>query len=582
MAFDGIVMHAIVDELNQTITGRKITKIAQPEKEELLLTIRGDKKTFRLLLSANASLPLLYLTEENKKSPMTAPNFCMLLRKYIQNGTIVAVEQMGLERVIRFSIEHLDELGDLKKKFLYIEIMGKHSNIIFCDHTNQIIDSIKHVSFQISSVREVLPGRNYFIPAQENKKDPLSISEDAFKKYLLAQPVTIGKALLGFTGFCFLTASELCCRSDIDSDFSTASLSDTQLQTLWVTFHSLIAQIQQNQFSPIIVYRKENPAQPLEFSAFLLTMYQDQLCKSYHSISEALSVFYSSKNKYMNMHQKSAELRKHVQTLLERNQKKLYLQKKQMADTEKKDRYKLYGELLQTYAHEISAGQKSASVLNYYTNETLQIPLNEQLSPMENSNHFFEKYAKLKRTATALDEYIVETENTILHLESIAAALNLAENEGDLYEIRRELGDYGFLKKKVTNTKKSKVEKSKPLHFISEDGFHLYVGKNNYQNDELTFHFATGNDWWFHVKGQPGSHVIVKTEGQDLPDHLYEDAAALAGYYSSGRDAEKLEIDYVQKKHVKKPNKAALGFVIYHTNYSMTISPGIHGLKEVL
>jgi predicted ribosome quality control (RQC) complex YloA/Tae2 family protein len=245
------------------------------------------------------------------------------------------------------------------------------------------------------------------------------------------------------------------------------------------------------------------------------------------------------------------------------------------------DKYKLYGELLQAYAYSLPTEiPKSVTVNNYYDNTELSIPLDETKSYMDNSNRYFEKYNKCKRTRIALDEYMEETANTISHLDSILTAISLAESENDLNEIRRELNDYGFIKKHIER-KKASSQKSKPLHFVTDDGFHIYVGKNNYQNDYLTFKFATGNDWWFHIKKATGSHVIVKTEGQELPDHVYEDAAALAAYCSSCRDNDKVEIDYLQKKNVKKPNKANPGFVIYYTNYSMSITPGIRNMKQI-
>ena len=311
----------------------------------------------------------------------------------------------------------------------------------------------------------------------------------------------------------------------------------------------------------------------------LLTL-ADLPSEDFDSVSALLENYYARKNKTNNMHQKSQDLRKIVSTLLDRNQKKFQLQNKQMQDTEKMEKYRVYGELLHTYGYSAKPGDKEITVDNYYTNEPLTIPLDPQKDAMENANFYFEKYNKLKRTKENLTTLLVETEGAIEHLSSIATSLDLAETEGDLAMIRQELSDYGYIKKHHRDKKKNPA-KEKPLHFVTEDGFHIYVGKNNYQNDELTFKFATGNDWWFHAKKMPGSHVIVKSENQELPDHIFEIAAALAGYYSSGRDSAKIEIDYLQKKNVKKPAGAVAGYVIYYTNYSMSVKPEIKGVTQV-
>ena len=278
--------------------------------------------------------------------------------------------------------------------------------------------------------------------------------------------------------------------------------------------------------------------------------------------------------------QKSSDLRRIVQTALERNSKKYSLQLKQLKDTGKKEKYKVYGELINTYGYGLEDGCKSFQALNYYTNEEIAVPLDPSLSPQANAKKYFEKYAKLKRTEDALTTQIAETKEEIQHLESISASLDIALNESDLVQIKEELTQYGYIKKHSIGKKKTSV-KSKPFHYLSSDGYHIYVGKNNYQNDELTFKFATGNDWWFHAKGTAGSHVIVKSSDEELPDRVFEEAGSLAAYYSKGRTAPKVEIDYIQKKHVKKPNGSKPGFVVYYTNYSLMAVPDIQTLTLI-
>ena len=575
MAFDGITTNCIMQELNHLLAGQRISKIAQPEREELLFTFKAlNEGSNRLLISANASLPFLYMTKENKTSPLNAPNFCMLLRKYIGNGRISAISQPSMERVLCFTIEHLDEMGDPAVKYLYVEIMGKHSNIIFCDKDGQIIDSVKHVSGQMSSIREVLPGRPYFIPAQQDRFDPWQIAKEQFVEQILKKPCSVAKAIYtSLVGFSPIIATELAYRSGLDADDSTAALTQADVERLYDVFRSLLQDLSDGNFSYGIYYDPVTGA-PKEFAPIPLTIYSDMEYKTFSSISEVLEAFYAQRNKHTVIHQKSTDLRKIVSIHLERDRKKYLLQKKQLADTEKKDKYRIYGEMLHTYGYAASPGDKSIEVTNYYTNEPFVIPLDPTLDAMENAKKYFDKYAKLKRTGEALSSYILETENEIKHLESIETSLSIAETEGDLAAIKEELQEYGFIKKH-SGKKTNRISKSQPLHFVDDNGFHIYVGKNNYQNDQLTFKFATGNDWWFHVKQMTGSHVIVKSENKELPDSTYEYAAALAAYYSSGRDNEKVEIDYLQKKNVKKPNGSAPGFVVYYTNYSLVATPSL-------
>lgn len=583
MAFDGITIANITKELNDTLTGSRIYKIAQPENDELLLTLKTtDGGQQRLLLSASASLPLTYLTGSNKPSPMTAPGFCMLLRKHLQNGRITKITQPGLERILQIHVEHLDEMGDLCKKTLIVELMGKHSNIIFVNDQNMIIDSIKHISGMVSSVREVLPGRDYFIPLTQEKDDPLSASPTLFKQRMTSKAMPIYKAIYSsYTGLSPVISQEICVRAGIDGDISTAVFTESpegeaMISNLYQAFDQVMDQVRKGLFAPVIVYENGSPK---EFASIPLLSYKEADCQSFSSISALLEQYYAEKNRISRIRQKSVDLRKIVQTALERNIKKYDLQLRQMQDTEKKDKYRIYGELLNTYGYNVSPGSKSMEALNYYTNEIITIPLDPLLSPSENAKKYFDKYGKLKRTYEALSTLTLQVKEEIDHLESIQTALDIALLEEDLTQIKEELIESGYIRRKG-GSKKVKIT-SKPFHYISSDGFHIYVGKNNYQNDELTFKYASGNDWWFHAKGIPGSHVILKTEGKELPDRAFEEAAKLAAYYSKGREQEKIEIDYLEKKNVKKPNGSKPGFVVYYTNYSMMIDADISRLKPV-
>ena len=575
MSFDGSTIHELAYELNNELSGCKINKIAQPENEELLLTIKGNGKTNRLLISSNASLPLIYLTNTKKESPLSAPNFCMVLRKYLNNGTIKSISQIDFERVIKIEIEHLDELKDLSTKYLYIEIMGKHSNIIFTNSENVIIDSIKHISYAISSVREVLPGKEYFIPKQENKISPLTVTKSEFME-ILGKPTTVSKAIYkSFTGISPFIAIGIADNANIDADYSTDALSTEMKDSLYVRFEEYINDILSNNYNPNIIL--ENGI-PKDFAPVILKSYDDIV--EFDDMSSLLESYYSERNRITNIRQRSSDIRKIVQIHIERAAKKLDIQKKQLDDTNNMDKFKLYGELLMTYGQNLPSGEKEITVNNYYTNEDVKIHLDKDLTGIENAKKFYNKYNKYKRTKDALIPQIEQTKASLEHLKAIDASIMLCENEADLKGVKDELIQYGYIKK--NNKGKKKQAKSKPLHFVTEDGYHIYVGKNNLQNDELTFNFAKGNDWWFHSKKIHGSHVIVKVkDNEELPDHIFEIAANVAAYYSSARESNKVEIDYVQKKEVKKPSGAVPGYVIYYTNYSLVATPSLDGVEIV-
>ena len=330
-------------------------------------------------------------------------------------------------------------------------------------------------------------------------------------------------------------------------------------------------EIKKGSFSPQIVYEGNEPK---EYTSFPYQIFLGYDTAELYTRSDVLERYYAEKS----MRQKSADLRKIVQSALERNQRKLQLQIKQMQDTQKMDKYRIYGELIHTYGYSIEPGVKFFEAVNYYTNETVTVPLDPQLTPAENAKKYFDRYGKLKRTKEALTTLLQETRDEIEHLDTILMSMDFAMSEADLSQIRQELVASGYIKKHAGKNKKERTT-SRPFHYISSDGFDIYVGKNNIQNEELTFKVANGSDWWFHAKGQAGSHVIVKSGNTELPDRTFEEAAALAAWYSKGRKAPKVDIDYIQRKHIKKVNGAKPGFVIYHTNYSMTIAPDISSVR---
>ena len=623
MAFDGIAAAAAVSELNDRLLMGSISKVAQPEKDELLLTVKNNRQQLRLTISANASTPMICLREENAVSPVTAPNFCMALRKHIGGGRIKRIFQPssafrtdgtalheGLERIIVFVIEHLDEMGDLSEKYLICELMGKHSNIILTKQDLTIIDSIKHVSHMTSSVREVLPGRTYFIPDAAGKANPMELykEESAFAGLMLGPGqendggtggISIYKHLyMSVTGISPSVSGEILYRAGVDPDLPHGKLSEDELHRMFTAFSGIISDVAAEHFVPNIIYDGERLS---EFSAIRLSSLEGGSlhAEEYESISEVIQLYYSRKDRQNRIRAKSEDIRRVLKTLTERASRKLELLEKQLKDTDKRDRFRIYGELINTYGYELEGGESELLCSNYYDEgREIRIPLDPMLSAQDNAKRYFERYQKLKRTREAVTEQIDECRQTLWHLDSVSASLVLCETEADLNELRREMADAGYIRgqrstdkngRPVSGAKGSRKDdkKSKPLHFVSSDGIDIYVGRNNYQNEELDFKLADNNDWWFHAKNIPGSHVIAKTGNRELPDQTCLEAASLAAWYSKaggafggseritsgGENPGKIEVDYVRKKELKRVPGAAPGFVIYHTNYSILVEP---------
>jgi predicted ribosome quality control (RQC) complex YloA/Tae2 family protein len=609
MALDGITVRCIVTELKKTLDGARIVKVAQPDRDSVVLSMKAYD-TYRVFISSQALTPLVYIMEGNAENPKVAPNFCMLLRKHLNSAKLLDIIQPGLERVIAFKIEHLDDMGDLRIKYLIVEMMGKYSNIIFAEPSGddgisdinrpeiqngilknlRIVDSIKHVSMLVSSVREVLPGKPYFIPETENKLDPLSVDYDTFRRYILAknEPVQVSLYKI-FTGFSPCFSTEICHRCNLDGRKSSSSLSEEEIEKLFSLIVFIMKDVQNGVFSPVLIKRD---GKPVDFSAIPLKCYSDYSdngndveIKSYSSISKLLFDFYSQKVIYGRMMQKSSDLRKLVSNTMEKDSKKLDLQQKQLKDTEKKDKYKVYGELLSAYGYSVGKGEKFVKVNNYYTGEDIEIPLNPEISAIENAKKYFDKYAKLKRTAEALTSLTSQTEDELKHLESISTSLQLSQSEQDLNEIKEEMIESGYMKRREKNKKngggsvRTKALKlGMPMHYVTDSGYDIYVGRNNLQNDELTFHLCDGADWWFHAKGVPGSHVVVKHKDGEMPDSVFEIAGTIAAFYSKKRDSGKADVDYLLRKNVKKPAGAKPGFVVYYTNYSLVADSNIEKL----
>lgn len=575
---DGIVLNNICHEL-QTLVGGRIDKITQPEKDELLIHIRANGKKEKLLLSAQASMPRIQLTQTSKENPKTAPAFCMLLRKHIGNGRIIEISQSGLERILFIKLEQLNELGDLCQYHLIIEIMGKHSNILLCESDGNILDCIKRIGSNVSSVRQVFPGRPYAMAPSQNKQDIRDISElTDLTPIIRSYHDTLSNVLLkAFTGISPFLATHLCYASTLDGESHIESLNDDDLEKLLTVILDFNRRLTGKEFRPMLM--TDQIGNYIDFHSILLVDdLPDIRTIPSESINGLIDQFFETKELQARMKQRSFDLRRLVQTALERNYKKIDLQNRQLSDTEDLEKFKIKGELILANQYLLKGKETSIEVLNYYTNEMITLTLDPQKSAIENANTAFDKYNKKKRTKTAVSEQIELTQNEINYLETVKFALENVQSQDDIEEIKKELITTGFIRFRK-NEKQAKI-KSRPYHYVSSDGFDMYVGKNNLQNEELSTKFGGNSDWWFHTKDVPGSHVIVKSLGKELPDRTYEEAAALAAYYSKARESTKVTVDYTQIRNLKKPAGSVPGYVIYHTNYSLFIEPSIQTIEK--
>lgn len=575
MPFDGSVVNSIVNELNNRIMDGKIDKVYQPEKDELLIYIRSFRDSYKLLLSANSTYPRVHLTEENKSNPAVPPSFCMLLRKHLLGGRIVSIRQPEFERIIEIDIDSADEMGYSTHKTLIAEIMGRHSNIIFIDKpTGKIIDSIKRVSFEISSIREILPGKIYQYPPSGGKTSPLAASKESFLSGISDSPGSIKgeKYLMNrYNGISPAVARDICMKAGIDSDTDLTDCSSEQIARLYAAFSMFQEAAGSAAFNPNIVYRD---GKALDFSCFVLDIYKDCDIQGFDSISEAVERFYHQKDKKDRMKQKSGDIRKIVVNRLDRCYKKLEILSGELQEAEDSEKYKIYGDLIMSNLYSLQKGEEKVRLQNYYSpeGEYLEISMDVQLSPSANAQRYYKHYNKSKNAINKINAQLEENKQEIMYLETQLDNLDKCTEELELEEIRNELAEQGYLKTRKS-TKNKHAKASKPMHFISSSGFEIYVGKNNIQNDYLTLKLAENQDVWLHTKDIPGSHVIIKTSGKPVDDTTLEEAANLAAFFSKGRMSSKVPVDYTRKKNVKKPNGAKPGMVIYDNYFTLYITP---------
>jgi len=574
MPFDGIVAKCVTNELNEIIVGGRVEKIFQPEADEIHISIRSKGENLKLVLSASSNYPRIHLTTAVKENPSAPPVFCMLLRKHLSGGRIVGVGFHDFERIITVQIESTNELGDLSVKKLIIEIMGRHSNIILTNSEDKIIDSIKHVDNEISSKREVMPARTYVLPPSQNKTSPEIIDLDLFFDNITLSEATIEKHLLNnIKGFSPLLCSELCNLSSISGQTNCSSLDINVKERLKNALCMTIRQITCCNFKPCIIFSDTSFDTPYDFHC--LELKTSPFIKYINSMSSVLDQYYAAKDRSERLKQKRSDINKVLNTNLDRCNKKLSLQQEKLRDVSDRDKLKLYGELITANIYCIPISAKKVTLLNYYSenNESIDILLDENLSVQQNAQRYFKKYTKAKSAFSNTSKQIEETKKELEYLESVLHLLDNCITLQEIDEIRQELNEEGYIMSRKKNPGKKNAKASEPLHFKSSDGFDIYVGKNNKQNDLLTLKMSSSNDFWFHVRNIPGSHVIIKKTQQNIPDRTLLEAASLAAYHSKAKISSNVPVDYTLVKNVKKPSGAKPGMVIYTTFKTIIVTP---------
>ena len=569
MPFDGITTFAACRELTEALVGGRIDKMYQPEADEAVLNVRSHGKMYRLLLTANASHARLHLTQQKPETPLQPPMFCMLFRKHFTGGKISQIIQHNFDRIIEIRFEVLNELGDPCEKSIFMEIMGKHSNLILVDERGQIIDSVRHVNPLMSSVRSVQPGLPYHLPTHNQKADPMNLmprGEVSFGASMMAYEGPVEKGLYQtFNGLSPFAAREILARAGVDGRERFQELDMEEQSRICEAMERLLIQME-NASGPYFLYR-DDAGKILDFSVVPYQTMAGVDTQEFASLGDLMDVYYQRSDVQDKMKQKSQDLRQLITTNLERALKKLGLQEKQMEDTKDREDDRIRGELITANVYQLKKGMNQCSLVNYYEEDmpTMEIRLDVNLTPAQNAQKYFARYNKQKRTEEALTVQIALTREEVQYLESILTAMEMADCEKDLEDIRAELYETGYIKKARKARKNLSV--SKPIPFVTSEGVKGFVGKNNIQNDQLTFKTAGPYDEWFHVKDMPGSHVILQvaglTLGKDYTEQSFLEAAAVAAAHSKGANGNNVPVDHAQRRYVKKPSGAKPGFVNY-------------------
>lgn len=574
MAFDAGMLSCLLHEIDEKVTTGKIEKIHMPQKDMVVLILKNGRDTYRLMINAGPSSPRLCLTEERVENPAVPPMFCMMLRKHLGGAKLIAVTQLGFERAARFSFETYDEMGFKTTKYLIAEIMGKFSNLILADAEDKMIGILHPVDFTTSQKRQLLPGMRYEQPPAQDKADPLAVTRDEFNRILAsADPEqSAEKALLArFAGMASITARELAYRSGGRTDAPLSACADS----LWCEFSAYAENLRTHTCTPMLLRSSEGELK--EYTYMEIRQYGNAVqCEEQPSFSALIDTYFAQRSRQDTLRQRAADILRLLSAAESRVNRKLTLQRQELEDCAAGETYRLYGDLLTANLYRLSRGMRSANVENYYIEdvETVEIPLETTLSPAQNAQRYYKKYNKAKSARAHLTEQIEAAQAELAYIQTVFESLTKAENERDLSEIRDELYHSGYASKMKNYTAKKQTAPTL-LTFATDTGRRIWCGKNNTANDYLTTRLAERSDWWFHVKNQPGSHVVMQCSGADdePSESEFTQAAMIAAYYSKASDGVAVPVDYTLVRYVKKPSGSKPGFVIYTTNWTAYVTP---------
>ena len=567
MAFDACMMRAVLDEFRTEFPEAKIEKVLQPRNDEIDLIIRHGKASRRLVFNVGPNAPRLQLSDTAKENPLTAPMFCMLLRKHLVGGRIISAEQPGFDRIAVFTVACYDEMGFATTKKIVCEIMGKYANLIILDESDKIITALKIVDFSSSSVRQVLPGMSYQIPAQQDKLSPLVIDKDAFISRLDAAPSakTAEKFITeNYLGIATQIARELVYRAAGRVGALAAEIDKERFFSVFSAWQRLLLE---GNYKPTAAF--DESGKPIDYSYMDITYYEGAASTlSYPSLAALMDAYFADKDRIERIRQRAHDLVSLISNAIARTERKLSLQREALAESARGEEYKLEADLITANIYRLKRGMESFSAVDYSSKDMreLEIKLDTRLSPAQNAQRLYKLYNKAKNARVILAEQIKIWEAELVYLESVESFLSRAECEEDLAEIRDELYRSGYASR-LRGYRPPKQIKARPMRFTTSGGFTLLVGRNNVQNDNLTFKVAERDDIWFHTKDIPGSHCILVTEGREPSDADYTEAASVAAYYSKAT-ADLVAVDYTRVKNIKKPQGSKPGFVTYKTNYT--------------
>lgn len=582
MALDGIYLHTLKNEIIKTALNSRVDRIYQPSKEEIVITLRFKGGSVKLLISASASSPRIHFTNVSLENPKVPPMFCMLLRKHLSTARLVNVRQLGLDRVLFLDFETVNELGDMVTVTIAVEIMGRHSNIIVINHNGKIIDAVKRITDEMSSVRSILPGMEYKLPPIQDKLNLITAQrEDVLNKFKDIKNQDYAKAIMAvYQGVSPILSREIADYATGGEDLLKNDVSNFKMNKMFDYIENLKQNLSKdnNKFTMILEKGK-----PKDFTVCDIIQYGNYFQKQeFESPSELLDNFYCERDRIERMKQRSHDLLKLLVNMNDRITRKLAIQEQELLESENREHYKICGDLINANLYQIKKGDSFVVLQNFYDEnfEKINIKLDEALTPAQNAQKYYNEYRKAKTAEEKLVDLIKSGKEELLYIESIFDAVTRTTGESELLEIREELAEQGYLKNYKNKNKMLKA--MPPIKYISSDGFTILCGRNNKQNDKLTMKIAKNYDMWLHTQKIAGSHVVIVSDNKSIPNKTIEEAAIIAAYNSNARDSAQVPVDYTLIKNVKKPNGAKPGMVIFVDYQTAYVTPNKDLVESLL